>query len=282
MKRILFVLAIVWAGMISAQQAEPKVIQLPRKGGNGITTPERVGTHGQIYEITEPRIDVYLPKTDKKVPMMLCCPGGAYQYVSIPNEGIYVAQWAMQQNIAVAVLKYRMPNGHENVPLEDALDAMRILRDSAEVWNLLPDKIGVIGFSSGGHLAGSLTTMYTDSKTRPDFSVLVYPVLSMMGDTHKKTCQLLLGDNPTEMQRAKWTLKNNVTSDTPPCFIVACQDDKTVQVSNSIDFYSALTANKVPAELLIMPTGGHGFGFQREIPQTAVFRQSLLHWLSEL
>ena len=278
MKNLLGSILLLLALTATAQQT----IYLPQKGGNGITTGEYSGTNGQIFDITEPRIDVYLPKTDKPVPMLLCCPGGAYQYVSIPNEGTYVAQWAMQQNIAVAVLKYRMPNGHENVPLEDALAAMRILRDSAKVWNLVPDKIGVIGFSAGGHLAGSLTTMYTDRQTRPDFSVLVYPVLSMEQDTHKKTRKLLLGDNPTPMQIARWTLRNNVTPDTPPCFIVACQDDKVVPVSNSIDFYSALTANNVPAELLIMPVGGHGFGFQREIPQTAVFRQSLYHWLSEL
>ncbi len=263
---------------VSAQ----KVIPLPEKGGNGITTPERQGSRGQIFDISEPRMDIYLPKTDRPVAMLLCCPGGAYEYVSIPNEGTYVAEWANQHRIAVAVLKYRMPNGHENVPLSDALAAMRILRDSAQVWNLIPDKIGVIGFSAGGHLAGSLTTMYVDKKTRPDFSILVYPVLSMGDDTHKKTHELLLGKNPTPMQDAKWTLLNNITPDTPPCFIVACQDDKVVPVSNSIDFYSALTRNNVPAELFIMPTGGHGFGFQREIPQTAVFRQALLSWLQEL
>lgn len=278
MKKTFFSLLLLVAVAASAQQT----VYLPHKGGNGITTAEREGTRGQLFDITEPRIDVYLPKTDKPVPMILCCPGGAYQYVSIPNEGTYVAQWALQHNIAVAVLKYRMPNGHENVPLEDALDAMRILRDSAAAWNLIPGKIGVMGFSAGGHLAGSLTTMYVDRITRPDFSILVYPVLSMTKQTHAKTRQLLLGDNPTPMQDARWTLLNNITADTPPCFIVACQDDKVVPVSNSIDFYSALTANNVPAELLIMPTGAHGFGFQREIPQTAEFRMLLLSWLDRL
>ena len=278
MKKCLIGILLLAASCLQAQ----KVIYLPEKGGNGITESENVGSYGQIYCITEPRIDVYLPKTDKPVPMILVCPGGAYLYVSVGNEGKFVAEWAIQHRIAVAVLKYRMPNGHENVPLSDALAAMRILRDSAFVWNIIPDKIGVMGFSAGGHLAGSLTTMYVDRQTRPDFSVLVYPVLSMGSDTHDKTRHLLLGDNPTEMQDAKWTLKNNITKDTPPCFIVACQDDKVVPVSNSLDFYSALTANSVPAELLIIPVGGHGYGFQRQIPQTEVFHQALLAWLQEL
>ena len=279
MRQLLSIFIIVLCALpLSAQ----RVVPLPDKGGNGITGDERVGTYGQIFDITSPRMDVYLPKTDKTVPMILVCPGGAYEYVSVGNEGKYVAEWAMQQGIAVAVLKYRMPNGHENIPLSDALAAMRILRDSAQAWNLIPDKIGVMGFSAGGHLAGSLLTMYTDSKTRPDFGVLVYPVLSMISDTHQKTRRLLLGENHDEMQKARWTLRNNVTKDTPPCFIVACQDDKVVPVSNSLDFYTALTRNNVPAEMLLLPTGGHGFGFQREIPQTGVFRHALLDWLHAL
>ena len=282
MKKLIFAFCILFPLSLFAQ----KTIYLPEKGGNGIEKAETVGTYGQIYDITEPRIDVYLPNkttgNPKPVPMILVCPGGAYKYASCGNEGKYVAEWAMQQRIAVAVLKYRMPNGHENIPLSDALAAMRILRDSAHVWNLIPDKIGVMGFSAGGHLAGSLTTMYVDKRTRPDFSVLVYPVLSMKDDTHQTTRKLLLGEDFTEMQVAKWHLLNNITADTPPCFIIACQDDKVVPVSNSIDFYSALTRNNVPAELLILPTGGHGFGFQREIPQTSVFREALLHWLQEL
>lgn len=277
MKKIFLLTLFLLNFCVQAQQT----IYLLHKGGNGISTAERIGSYGQIYDITEPRMDLYLPQTKEAVPMILVCPGGAYEYVSAQNEGKCVADWAMQHNIAVAVLKYRMPNGHDNLPLEDALTAMRILRDSAQVWNIIPDKIGVMGFSAGGHLAGSLLTLYTDYKTRPDFGILVYPVLSMTNATHQKTRRLLLGENPTLMQDSRWTLLNNITSDTPPCFIVACQDDKAVSISNSLDFYAALTLHNVPAELLIMPVGGHGFGFQREIPQTHLFHSALLTWLQE-
>lgn len=275
MKKFLLCLLMLISLCLEAQ----RTVYLPTSGGNGIEVAERVGTWGQIYDITEPRIDVYLPKCEGKVPMMLVCPGGAYEYVSVENEGRYVAEWAMSNNIAVAVLKYRMPNGHENIPLEDALAAMRILRDSVEAWNLQADKIGVMGFSAGGHLAGSLVTKYTDAVTRPDFGVLVYPVLSMQDNTHSKTRRLLLGEKPTQMQIASWSLANCVTAETPPCFIVACQDDKAVPVSNSLDFYAALTRNNVPAELMILPIGGHGFGFQRIIPQVEIFHAALLEWL---
>lgn len=278
MRKIMFCLMTLLSVVAVAQVT----IYLPEKGGNGIEAAERVGAWRQIYDITEPRIDVYLPDCEERVPMMLVCPGGAYEYVSVVNEGKCVAEWAMKNKIAVAVLKYRMPNGHENVPLEDAIAAMRILRDSVEAWNLLPDKIGVMGFSAGGHLAGSLMTKYVDVVSRPDFGVLVYPVLSMKSDTHSKTRRLLLGEQPTPMQDVRWTLKNCVTAQTPPCFIIACQDDKAVPISNSLDFYEALNANGVESELMILPKGGHGFGFQRHIPQDEVFHTALLEWLTTL
>ena len=260
-----------------------RVVMLPAEGSNGITEAESTGSYGEIYNITQPRIDLYLPSGGgRPATTLLVCPGGAYQYVSVQNEGKYVADWALQHGMAVAVLKYRLPNGHDYIPLSDAMAAMRMLRDSADVWNLDAGRIGVMGFSAGGHLAGSLLTKYADSRTRPDFGVLVYPVLSMEADTHLKTRRLLLGDSFGERQKAEWTLRTGVGRQVPPCFVVACQDDKGVPVSNSIVFFTALTKAGVRAELLVMPKGGHGFGFMREIPQAALFHQLLLQWINEL
>ena len=279
MKRNLVLSILFCCSLVVAAQ---KVVYLPTHDSD-TTRQERVGRYGEIYDITHPRLDLYLPAASSEPRMaLLVCPGGAYEYVSVSNEGRAVAQWAMQHNIVVAVLKYRLPAGREDVPLEDAQAAMLMLRDSAEQWHIDQQRIGVMGFSAGGHLAGSLLTKYASAQSRPDFGVLIYPVLSMQDDTHKKTRRLLLGEDFTPQQVARWDLKRSVDTNTPPCFIAACQDDKAVPVSNSIDFYTALTRVGVSAELLIMPTGGHGWGFEREIPQTALFRQALLQWLSEL
>ena len=175
-------------------------------------------------------IDLYLPTHAKKdVPVLLSIPGGGYRFVSMKNEGVAVAQYFCPRGIAVAVLKYHLPNGQENVPLNDACRAMTMLRDSAQFWQLKSDKIGVIGFSAGGHLAASLCTKYTSDKARPDYGVLVYPVIS--SDTtiwHKGSFQNLVGKQATQAQYDKWSIDRCVTSQTPPCFLVACEDDKSV------------------------------------------------------
>lgn len=236
---------------------------------NGYTPQDEYVKDGhKIHKIAVPRLDLYVPAGyTKPVPVLLTCPGGGYKYVSTGNEGIKVAEYFCPRGIAVAVLKYRMPNGHESIPLADACRAMEMLRDSAEAWDLQSDKIGVMGFSAGGHLAASLCTKYTSAKTRPDYGVLVYPVIS--GDStiyHSGTFHLLLGDHASEQQYANWSLEQQVSEQMPPCIIVACEDDKTVPVENSIRMYQAMRDKKVEAEMVLVPHGGHGWGFEREFP----------------
>mgnify|MGYP004587242141 FL=1 len=248
---------------------------------NGYTADdETAGQYGELYKTSEPRFDLYLPEGVENAPVILSCPGGGYRYISIGNEGINVAEYFVPRGYAVAVLKYRLPNGHTEVPLTDACRAMEILRDSADAWHIDKNKTGVIGFSAGGHLAATLCTKYTSAKARPDFGILVYPVISMDESiTHKGSCRLLLGEQSSDTKRDMWSADKCVSDDTPPCFIVACQDDKTVPVENSIRMYQALTAHHVYTEMILLPTGGHGWGFARQFPQRKVFENALMQFL---
>lgn len=282
-------LVCICAASVQAYALQPtKTVYLYPEGAkesNGYTAQDEyyVPERGALYRTSEPRMDIYMPthnKSKKGVTALLSCPGGGYSYTSIVNEGLNVAKYFVPRGYAVVVLKYRLPNGHENIPLSDAIRAMEILRDSATVWGLNPQKIGVIGFSAGGHLAASLVTKYTSAKSRPDFGLLVYPVISFDKNVyHGGSCRQLLGEEPTAEQIENWSLDKQVTETTPPCWLVACQDDPTVPVENSIRFYQALTAKKVPATMLLVPTGGHGWGFTNHFPMREVMEQSMISFI---
>ena len=249
---------------------------------NGYVAADEEEKNKRLYKTSEPRMDIYLPK-EKADAIILACPGGGYVFTSIPNEGEAVANYFTPRNIAVAVLKYRMPNQNHDVPLSDAIKAMEILRDSAQIWGVPTNHIGVIGFSAGGHLAATLVTKYAGEKSRPDFGILVYPVISMDATiTHKGSCKQLLGDTPSDEQRIAWSAEKCVNTHTPPCFIVHCQDDKTVMVENSIRMYQALTSYGVKAEMLLLPTGAHGWGFSKQIPQKEVFETAMNQFIHQL
>ena len=214
--------------------------------------------------------------------MVIVCPGGGYSIVSSYNEGVYVAEWMLERGITVAVVKYRLPNGHWNVPLTDVQNTFRYCRANAEKWGV--DQIGVMGFSAGGHLAVTTSVMYCDAATRPDFSVFVYPVVTFdMKVTHKGTHNSLIGkkDEFTARKGRSWeewdkacrqyrnlerkySLENQVASDNAPAFIVLCSDDKTVPAENSIRLYRSLIKAGVPTEMHIFPSGGHGWGYSAE------------------
>ena len=203
-------------------------------------------------------------------------------FVSSYNEGVYVADWMLSQGITVAVAKYRLPNGHWTVPLDDIHEIFRYCRAHAAEWGV--DQIGVMGFSAGGHLAASATTLYTDATTRPDFSILIYPVIAMdKVPSHGGSKNNLIGKDETwestEGKSAdKWledqalhdeliatySLYRKVTEDTPPVFLAHCSDDRTVPVINSIVFYNALKEKGHNPEMHIYPYGGHGWGFSTE------------------
>ena len=274
---------------------------------NGYNEGEEISETGGIRKISEnARFDLYFPKKPNGT-MLIVCPGGGYGNVSSYNEGVYVAEWMKERGYTVAIAKYRLPNGHWEVPLTDIHNIFRYCRAHAAEWNV--DKIGVMGFSAGGHLAASATTLYTDKETRPDFSVLIYPViaidktpshrgtrLNLIGNEEKwastegKTVEEWIADQKLHEELVKkYTLSNDITPDTPPVFLAHCTDDKTVPVINSIIFYNGLVNNGVEAEMHIFPKGGHGWGFssERYVEKDKIgyardeFETLLARWLSE-
>lgn len=252
------------------------------KESNGLEGAESIPANGNIGNINkDARFDLYFPKKPNGQ-MVIVCPGGGYSIVSSYNEGVYVADWMLEKGITVAVVKYRLPNGHDEIPLADVQNTFRYCRKHADEWGI--SQIGVMGFSAGGHLAATALTMYTDSETRPDFGILIYPVISFdMNITHVGTHNQLIGNGKQitsrdgksweEWNRAcrrykgmerRYSLEEQVSGDTPTTFIALSGDDNVVHPKNSIMFYSALLANKVPAEMHIFPSGEHGWGFSKD------------------
>ena len=235
------------------------------KEANGLAGPEDVPANGNIGNISDlARIDLYFPKKPNGQ-MIVVCPGGGYSIVSSYNEGVYVADWMLEKGITVCVVKYRLPNGHCKVPHADVENAFRYCRAHADKWGV--NQIGVMGFSAGGHLAATTSTMWTEDQTRPDFSVLIYPVITMeVGLTHKGTRERLITEKAIwqEHKSEKYSLDNQVTRFTPPTFIAHCSDDFTVPIENSLRYYNRLIDCEVDAEMHIWPKGAHGWGFSSE------------------
>jgi acetyl esterase/lipase len=216
----------------------------------------------RITYIATPNIAVY-PAAKPGSKAIIMCPGGGYAHLAIDHEGHSMAAWMNSLDITYVVLTYRMPNEHPEVPLSDAEQAIRLVRQHAAEWNLDPHRVGIMGASAGGHLAASLATLYGSAETRPDFQVLFYPVISMeKGVTHGGSRGNLIGKNPTPEQVAHYSLEQQVTPQTPPAFIMLSADDRAVPPANSIGYFTALQKNNVTVSLHIYPTGGHGWGFR--------------------
>jgi acetyl esterase/lipase len=225
--------------------------------------------------VTLPTISVFLPKEVKSNgTSIVICPGGGYSHLAVDKEGFKVAKWLNTLGITAFVLKYRLPNDlimkNKIVgPLQDAQEAIRYVRRNAKKWNLNSEKIGIMGFSAGGHLASTLSTHYIDKvydvtdkvSAKPNFSILIYPVISMNSKiTHKGSRNNLLGEKPTNALIEKYSNELQVNSNTPKTFLIHATDDKVVPVENSINYYLALKNNQVSAELHLFEKGGHGFG----------------------
>ncbi|WP_241676575.1 alpha/beta hydrolase [Flavobacterium pectinovorum] len=233
------------------------------------------GTIESISLVKTPTLTVYLPnKTKPNGTSVIILPGGGYQHLAYDKEGVKVAEWFNSLGITAFVLKYRLPSDlimtNKNIgPLQDAQQAVRYVRQNAAKWNIDPNKIGVLGFSAGGHLASTLATHYDDKvyestlkvSARPDFSLLIYPVISMQNDiTHKGSQTSLLGNNPSQELIDSFSNEKKVTAQTPPTFLIHATDDTVVLPENSINYYLALKKNGVSAEMHIYEKGGHGFG----------------------
>lgn len=229
----------------------------------------------RVSKVTDPELIVYLPTKDKaNGTAVVICPGGGYGRLAIDHEGYAVAQWLNTLGIAGIILKYRLPsdvimNDKTIGPLQDVQEAIRVVKRKSSEWGLKPGRIGVLGFSAGGHLAGTASTLYNKNvyqpadttSARPDFSILIYGVLSMQGSfTHGGSLSNLLGTNPTQELMDSFSNELQITAETPPAFLVHAADDGAVPVQNSILYFQALKKNNIPAELHIYEKGGHGFG----------------------
>lgn len=254
----------------------------------------------RISNVQTPTLEVYLPEeslaTGKSV---LIFPGGGYTILAYEWEGTEFAKWLQSHGIAGIVVKYRLPLSEsltdaKEVPLLDAQRAVRLTRHHAENWGLDSGRIGIMGFSAGGHLASTLSTQYehqTDREkdvvdalsARPDFSILVYPVISFRdAGAHSGSRANLLGDDPGQELVDRFSGELHVTADTPPTFLVHSQDDEGVPIANSLLYYDALHRHGVPASLHIYPTGGHGFAFGTDRGTVGGWTNVLLDWIQAL
>ncbi|MBD0369058.1 MAG: alpha/beta hydrolase [Flavisolibacter sp.] len=254
----------------------------------------------RISMVQQPDIAVYLPaKRNATGQAVVVCPGGGYGVLAYDWEGTDVAKWLNANGIAAAVLKYRLPNSKSNVvphlsPLMDAKRAIRLVRAHADQWNIKRDKVGVMGFSAGGHLASTLGTHFdggdskaTDSverfSSRPDFMILMYPVISMSKNImHVGSRNNLIGDQPDTALARLYSNELQVTKETPPTFLVHATDDTGVPVENSLLFYQALKDKGVSAEMHLYPYGGHGFGLAVGRGYLQTWTDRCIDWLRSL
>lgn len=282
MKTIFFSILLSVATMLSAQNTfELPLWPAGAPNSNGLTGTEEDLEGGRVANVITPSITVY--KADKPNGMaIIMCPGGGYARLAMNHEGHDMAPWLNAQGITYIVLKYRMPNGHYEVPLSDAEQAIRLVRQHAKEWNIRPDRIGIMGASAGGHLAASLATLYNSNETRPDFQILFYPVISMVpGVTHGGSRQNLLGNKPSQELEDKYTLEKQVNERTPQAFIMLSADDGAVPPANGIHYFEALLQHQVPATLHVYPTGGHGWGFRDAFTYKRQWTGELEKWLRE-
>lgn len=236
------------------------VIDLWQSGApssNGIADEEfDYGNH--VTNVTKPTLSIFLPEKPCGL-AIISCPGGGYVDVWDKTEGFTLADWYNEMGIVYAVLKYRLPNTHREVPLDDVQEALRIMRSRASEYGF--KYLGVQGNSAGGHLAAMTSTHYTNAVNRPDFTVLFYPVITLDPSyTHRGTLEHLLGKDAPQDLIDQFSNEKCVTPDTPPAFLMHSTDDNVVPVRNSIEYYNALVKNGVKnASMCILPVGGHGW-----------------------
>lgn len=233
--------------------------------------------------INNPFIRVFLPTKEKSTGRaVVICPGGAYGMVASAHEGYSWADYFNEQGIAVIVLKYRLPNSDYKIPISDAETALKMVRDSAKIWNINPNDVGIMGSSAGGHLASTIAT-HTQASLKPKFQLLFYPVITMDKTyTHKGSHDNLLGKNAGKELEILYSNEKQITKDTPPAFLVLSADDYVVPAANGINYFQALVNNNVFAALHIYPKGGHGWGFNKSFKYHEEVLSELTLWLNEI
>ncbi len=243
------------------------------------------------FEQADAWITVHRPTRPNGMAVVIC-PGGGYGGLMTDPEGHGIAKWLNGHGITGVVLEYRLPHGQPFVPLLDAQRALRTVRSNAKAWDIDPTRIGIMGFSAGGHLASTAGTHFDDGDPkaadavdrvgcRPDFMILVYPVITMDGTAHSGSRMNLLGKDPTSKTIELFSNEKQVTVKTPPAFLAHAVDDKPVPPENSRAFFAALQAHKVPSQYLELPSGGHGLNGYKG-PMWDAWQEKSLAWLAEL
>ena len=232
------------------------------------------------FDIEQPSLRVFLPAPELATGRaVVACPGGGYSGLAVNHEGYDWAPYFNKQGIALIVLKYRMPKGDRTLPISDAEAAMKMVRDSADVWNLNPNDIGIMGSSAGGHLASTIAT-HAPEALRPNFQILFYPVITMdKSFTHMGSHDNLLGKDASAELEKEFSNEKQVTKETPRAFIVYSDDDKVVPPANGVNYYLALNKKGVPSVLHIYPTGGHGWGIREDFLYKSEMQNELTSWL---
>lgn len=235
----------------------------------------------QPFDIEQPSLRVFLPAPELATGRaVVACPGGGYGGLAVNHEGYDWAPYFNKQGIALIVLKYRMPKGDHTLPISDAETAMKIVRDSADVWNLNPTDIGIMGSSAGGHLASTIAT-HAKPEFRPDFQILFYPVITMDKTyTHMGSRKNLLGEEPSADLVEKFSNEKQVTKETSRAFIAYSDDDRAVVPANGINYYLALNKMGIPSVLHIYPSGGHGWGICEGFTYKNEMLNELTSWLN--
>jgi len=251
----------------------------------------------RVLWVQKPDIAIFLPsRANSSGEAVVICPGGGYRRLAYDKEGTDIARWFNSKGIAAFVLKYRLPGGESSIvrhksPLLDAQRALRLVRYNAEAWNIDPGKIGIMGFSAGGHLASTLSTHFDAGdpsssdpvdqvSCRPDFSILIYPVISFDdGITHAGSKMYLLGEQPDEELVNYYSNEKQVDEKTPPAILIHSGDDRSVQVENSLVYYKALRDHGISAEMHIYPYGGHGFSLAINKGHLSTWPDRVIEWI---
>lgn len=295
-------LVILINGFISGAFAQPVILKLWPEGIPGskndpsyvekITTTD--GRVTRCERVVTPDLTVFLPSPEKaNGAAVLICPGGGYGVLAFDHEGNAIAKWLNDNGIAGIILKYRLPSDKimddkKIGPLQDAQEAMRVIRRNSAAWKIDPGRVGVIGFSAGGHLASTLSTHYAEkvynvkdnTGARPDFSLLIYPVVTFDSTfTHMGSRNNLIGPRPSGEDIAHFSNELQITPDTPPAFLVHSADDNAVPVLNSIKYMQGLQKNKIPVELHVFQKGGHGYGLSPNGGTESSWPGLCINWL---
>jgi len=285
-RQLLTMAGIMISTVLTSQGQQPLSVKIwdnaSAPHSNGLATPQTVPAPGRIGNVSSAELFIYPADAAKATGQaIVICPGGGYVRLAIDHEGHDVARWLAANGVTAAVLQYRMPNGRPEVPLEDAEQALRIMKGLAPgAGEHAAAQVGIAGFSAGGHLAAMTST---SAATKPDFAILFYPVITAeKGKAHEGSFDNLLGPGRNAESEALHSAEWRVTPRTPPTLLLLSDDDRSVPPVNSTLYYDALKTCGAEASMHIYPTGGHGWGFRDDFACKEQWQAAVLDWLQHM